>query len=106
MTYKASIGSISHGTLRTQDLLRSFASELERLSTGAVPPIVAEARGFADMLDDSDMPLADDEEAAADCLLDLQENYLNGHAPDGCYFGAHAGDGSAFGFWPMDDFHA
>lgn len=35
---------------------------------------------------------------AIDFLNELYD-LLNEHAPDGCYFGAHEGDGSDFGFW-------
>ncbi len=95
MKTQAKIGSISHGTIRTQDLLNAFASELERLSSNsATPPIVEEARGYASDDDDSD--------AAREVLTDLADNYLSALAPPYCYFGNHWGDASDFGFWPID----
>lgn len=98
---QAKIGTVIHGTLRTQDLLRACANELERLSVGGYPPIVGEARALADALDD-DTPLDGEEECASECLLDMMENYLSPLAPEGCYFGAHPGDASDFGFWECD----
>jgi hypothetical protein len=96
---KATFGTISHGTLRNEDLLIAFANELERLSSnGAIPPIVAEARGIAEQLVNGE----DEEEAASEIVNDLC-NYLDEYAPDYGYFGAHPGDGSDFGFWLSED---
>ena len=101
---KATPGAIIHGTLRPQDLLRAFAIELERLSNGAIPPIVTEARGFAELHD-----LYDDGEADANDIAGADEviknliEYLDELAPEGHFFGAHPGDGSDFGFWPIND---
>ncbi|HYW24877.1 MAG TPA: hypothetical protein VE953_11985 [Terriglobales bacterium] len=39
---------------------------------------------------------------AKDWLLEDLYDALNDLAPEGCYFGAHEGDGSDFGFWPID----
>lgn len=81
---KATIGSISHGTLRTVDLLESFADELARLGSPVEPP-----EAWEDM----------DEDTRAEWLESLFDE-LQSHAPNFTYFGAHPGDGSDFGFWP------
>lgn len=110
MKITAEIGTISHGTLRAQDLLTSFASALnglvERLPDDAASDRLAamcdEARQLAaDMdafADDFDDNTAD---RASDLLNDLSYE-LNNFCPEGCYFGAHEGDGSDFGYWPHD----
>ena len=36
-------------------------------------------------------------------LLEDLFNALNDHAPIGCYFGSHPGDGSDFGYWAHDE---
>lgn len=35
--------------------------------------------------------------------LQKAEEYLDEIAPEGTYFGAHVGDGAAFGFWPIEN---
>lgn len=42
------------------------------------------------------------EDQASDDLHELFD-ILDAIAPEGCYFGAHEGDGSLYGFWPCDD---
>ena len=91
MAYAPSIGSISHGTLRSVDLLETFADELNRCS--ADHALVIEARTMLDAWDDNEP------EEASELIGELQDA-LQEYAPPYCYFGAHEGDGSDFGFWP------
>ncbi len=92
--YKPEIGTVSHGTLRTEDLIPAFANELERCCDGHSGnlTLVQEAREITDF----------DSEEASDLCHDLSDA-LNEYAPEGTYFGAHEGDGSDFGFWPLED---
>lgn len=96
--HKASFGSISHGTMRPEDLIPAFAHELRRLR-GALPGKLYNAIRAMDAcaLD------ADREEFADDILNDLFE-YLNEYAPPCGYFGSHPGDGADYGFWLHEDF--
>jgi hypothetical protein len=96
MTYKATVGTISHGTLRAADLLESFADELARLEPGN--DLVDEARAVI-TLDRAGWSNLVDSEEASDLLTSLVDA-LNEHAPAYCYFGTTDGDGSDFGFWP------
>lgn len=101
MTRKAQIGSISHGTLRSEDLIISFADELRLYEPDHARVKEADAihtlwaSGWLDIYDDNS-------EAICELISDLEEA-LSCHAPAFCYFGAHPGDGSDFGFWPDMD---
>jgi hypothetical protein len=101
----AALGSVSHGTLRTEDLLDAFAYELEyhvsknewsspegRATRDAHMAIIGAAREIEDY---------DSEEAAY--ILDELTDALNEFAPPYCYFGANEGDGADFGFWPCKE---
>lgn len=99
-THKAAVGSISHGTLRTPDLLEAFANELEWLTTSA-NELVEEARAVLTLDRAGWSELADSEEASD--LVSSMVDALNELAPAYCYFGANEGDGSDFGFWPSMD---
>jgi hypothetical protein len=97
-THTATVGSISHGTLRTIDLLRAFTFELSYLSGDYVALVnYADERHEAINVD-SDNETSEDSELVNE-LIDA----LNELAPAYCYFGAHDGDGSDFGFWPLMD---
>lgn len=88
MAHEARIGSVSSGTLRPKDLLLAFASELESIDDHRYRRLLRKARRVAPDTDDSRNALEDLERA------------LDDHAPPYCYFGAHAGDGADFGYWP------
>jgi len=99
MTRYATIGTISHATLRNEDLLESFADELERLGKASDFPFhpaaknaICDARAVTDY----------DSENASETVNELAD-YLESYAPAYCYFGAHEGDGADFGFWPVSN---
>lgn len=93
--YKATVGSISHGTMREADLIPAFGYELRQ----AFPahPLLAEIDALA-VLADKDYPVYDTEQSAG--LLEELFGELDQLAPAYCYFGANEGDGSDYGFWP------
>lgn len=99
MTYKATIGSISHGTLRSQDLIIAFSDELRRLDPDA--DLIKEADATHTLWAAGWTSLYDLEEANE--LVDALQDALSEHAPPYCYFGTNEGDGSDFGFWPNMD---
>jgi len=105
----ASVGSVSTATLRPEDLLSAFLSEVERLSllSGdflAMPENFPTRDYFAGVVGDAQDYFAEDGEIpegadVSEVLEELQE-VLSRFAPPYCYFGTHPGDGADFGFWP------
>lgn len=109
----ASLGSISHGTLRTEDLLSAFISELEwHVSRNgdyfSRPENFGERDKLANLIgeaqdcfaEDGEEIDADKEHEASDLVNETLPDALNSFAGPYQYFGAHCGDGSDFGFWP------
>ena len=92
------IGSISHGTLRTTDLLSAFATEIERNDASTYRGIIIEARVLASQID-ADDDVNDEILQIADDVMHKMFDILDRFAPLGYYFGAHEGDGSDFGYW-------
>ncbi len=81
------VGTVSHGTLRTEDLIPVFLDLLREIDPDCAKMIINEydvKHSGHEMVND---------------LIDI----LNEYAPDYCYFGSHEGDGSDFGFWPDMD---
>ena len=102
---KVTIGTVSEGTLRTEDLLEAFSTELTHLAK-QVPQhqqhlaLVFEAQTeFEEDTADWD----DDTIDKAGYVLDELQDALNEYCPPFVYFGAHPGDGADFGFWPDMD---
>ena len=85
------IGSISTGTLRVEDLLDAFAGELCRLTNDTHK-----------LLKDYATVDADDPDAQE--LVNELQDALSELAPPHVYFGSLEGDGADFGFWPELDF--
>lgn len=111
----AKIGSISHGTLRDEDLLEVFTNELEwqiqrnedyfshpenLAQRDRLNAILGEAQDC--WTDDGEDIRADKWEETAELINDTLINALEVFCLPYFYFGAHPGDGSDFGFWPID----
>jgi hypothetical protein len=100
------IGSISEGTLRTEDLIDCFSNELSALLLAGMSPTGAMAEGwrqsFETLVSEADKLSEFDSDYADEILFELQEA-LEAFAPPYCYFGAHEGDGADFGYWPALD---
>jgi hypothetical protein len=100
-------GTIIHGTLREQDLVPAFLSELEyrdpvaaeRIQTGreAIIEVLCADRAW-DLTELAQGYFWD----RVAWLMDELYDALEAAAPEGCYFGAIEGDGSDFGFWPHE----
>lgn len=95
----ASIGSVSRGTLRTQDLLASFAYELKQLAYGVNAGHSELAKEAQRLADRSDEWTEEDEEYAVVMVNEDLYYALDEYAPPFCYFGSHEGDGADIGFW-------
>jgi len=108
MTKQATIGTVSHGTMRLEDLIPAFLDELRRLAGKEAMeawPYATHVRECEDvlaLLEESEDPSTEDYEAANLCVEWLFET-LGEYAPPFCYFGAHEGDGADYGFWPDFD---
>lgn len=100
MTKKAATpGSVSWGTMRPQDLIPRFLEELKGLDEDRYAEYME--RIPEDAWDDEEHSWWTSEDAS-DLLHELFD-VLDEYAPEGYYFGSHPGDGSDYGFWPIDD---
>lgn len=92
------LGSISHATMRPEDLIPEFASTLK-----AMPNITREHRTLACQIvrDCTKRGYYDTEEAGFD--LEALFDALDHYAGPFMYFGSHPGDGSDYGFWLCEE---
>ena len=101
MTFQ--LGTVSHGTLRAQDLIPAFLSALDGLRQPIPGNIEATkymeyAGGTFDAIVSDDEDFFWDSEDAQYDVSDLMEA-LNNNLPPYVYFGTQEGDASDFGFW-------
>ena len=101
------IGSISHATMRLEDLIPCFMDYLESYPIAAsmdykeivdsLNPESTDDDPFNDLRDDQINQYFESEQAYFD--LDWLFDQLDDLCHDGYYFGAHIGDDSDYGFW-------
>lgn len=97
-------GSISHGTMRNEDVLPRLMSALFKEDPQRARQIWKENPEFLEALCDKQIgknnPWWESEEAnyIAEELFDV----MNDYSPEGHYFGSHIGDGSDYGYWPSE----
>lgn len=94
---KATSGSVSWGTHLPSDLIPRFLHKLAQLDESKAAALRAE---LPEDLEPNDSYWESEE---AHWLLEELFDVLDAFAPDGHYFGAHEGDGTDFGFWPLDE---
>jgi len=92
---KVRLGSVIHGTLRTEHLILAFLEELEAIDRDRADSFWE--RIPAEAFEDLDHIWWQTDEAM--WMLEELFDILNEYAPPFCYFGALEGDGSDFGFW-------
>jgi hypothetical protein len=118
-TYAAGFGSVSHATMRPEDLIPTFMEVLDEhreamimhySTTLAHPAQVEDCKNNVGRIDDFlgavEKRLEDPEYYANECsVYDLEElfDWLGLFAPAYGYFGSHPGDGADFGFWLSED---
>lgn len=94
------VGTVSHATMRREDLIPAFCEELRSLGHRSRTLYSIEQRIRDTGSDVSNERIkayyeSEDSQWDLDALFDM----LNEHAMDFMYFGAHEGDGSDYGFW-------
>lgn len=104
------LGTVIHGTLQPEDLLRATIEVLEKLDADRASKIrkqypdvfgiFLKSHGERSPAFQSKEVLHILEEASW-CFEEIC-NELDQIAPEGTFFGSHPGDGSDFGFWPVE----
>lgn len=89
-------GTVSHATMRSEDIGPAFLSKLEELNPDAARKFKRDYRNAVrrDFREGKD---PEDTGFAIEALFEA----LNAEAPEGVYFGANEGDGSDYGFWEV-----
>jgi|GEM_PF-1419037 len=98
-----SIGSVSSGTMRPEDLIPAFLSQLEHELKYGPKQDRATRKAHAALVRDITARMDElenyfDTDDASDDVAAL-EDALQSYAAPYFYFGAHPGDGADYGFW-------
>ena len=92
------IGSISHATMKPEDLIPVFMNELETLDKESYNDLLSV---FPELKEKHYLTLLDDQ-GITDCLEELFDR-LNDCCMSYFYFGSNEGDGADYGFWLDSD---
>ena len=103
MTVEEASGTVIHGTLLPEELLQAFLAQLEAMDGKRASEIRKEYAAVVVYLP-GEIPQGDGQSLAmqAAWMLETLHEALNACAPEGLFFGSHPGDGSDFGFWPIE----
>jgi hypothetical protein len=93
-------GSLSHATMRPEDLIPCFERYLKEHAPEKHAEIMAEYPEYEKL---GEAFYDNDNYETALYMLESLFNALDTLAPDGHYFGAHPGDGSDYGFWEVEE---
>lgn len=98
------IGSVSHGTMVTEHLLEAFIPHLRDRGMDKTTHDAEVALRYLKLAEASDSTIATMEaiDHASYILNEDVWDAMNEIAPDELYFGANPGDGSDYGFWPVE----
>ena len=84
--------SLSHGTMRTRDLIPAFMNVIR--DTPEYAQVMNTVPAYA--MEDKEADWWDSDEAIE--FLESLFDTLDAYSPEGYYFGAHPGDGSDYGY--------
>jgi len=95
------LGTISEGTLKTEDIGNNLIWHMDRLDldTNDLNTLKKLKREFSEeieRLEESEEEYSEKLEYIFDETKEIADNYT----PDYCYLGMHQGDGADFGVWP------
>jgi hypothetical protein len=96
------IGTISHGTMRNEDLVPAFLETLETVDKKRACKIKREYSKVFRMLDGIKVRNYSEEQYSEDLSYLVNEDLYNAlceYTPAYTYFGSHCGDSSDYGVW-------
>jgi len=92
--------SVSHATMRAEDLVPAFVSAVRAIEGESIESQLESKLAYIENESEKDGYYeSEDSQYDLDWLFDT----LDALAPDGCYFGSHLGDGSDYGFWECEN---
>ena len=100
------LGTVSHATMRPQDLIPAFIAKIEELKEHIPGDLECGTHlEYTNLPNYDQLAVIDDDDEywesdAASYDLESLFETLNELAPKFVYFGTHPGDGADFGFWP------